>query len=161
MLENKINNLNERNIIVKEGKIVKEYKDIVINDFEKNSNEEIKKFKLVQNNNKLFLKEITKNCNDEKKEKEVVDKAKIIFKKSINNDIIIYEISTLCKDWEFSRYMKNIFKRVTRSNIRYKVNLKKLEKVYLMTWSEKQIQFTPQNAISNFIYSKKLFCYTR
>ena len=157
LLENKINNLNERNIIVKEGKIVKEYKDIVINDFEKNSNEEIKKFKLVQNNNKLFLKEITKNCNDEKKEKEVVDKAKIIFKKSINNDIIIYEISTLCKDWEFSRYMKNVFKRVTRSNIRYKVNLKKLEKVYLMTWSEKQIQFTPQNATSNFIYSKNYF----
>ena len=157
LLENKINNLNERNIIVKEGKIVKEYKDIVINDFEKNSNEEIKKFKLVQNNNKLFLKEITKNCNDEKKEKEVVDKAKIIFKKSINNDIIIYEISTLCKDWEFSRYMKNIFKRVTRSNIRYKVNLKKLEKVYLMTWSEKQIQFTPKNATSNFIYSKNYF----
>ena len=53
--------------------------------------------------------------------------------------------------------MKNVFKRVTRSNIRYKVNLKKLEKVYLMTWSEKQIQFTPKNATSNFIYSKNYF----
>ena len=89
---------------------------------------------------------------------EVAYKVKVIFKKSLNNDIYIYEKS--CKDWEFSLYMEIIFKRVTRSNIRYKVNLKTLEKVYLMNF-RKQIKFTPQNAISYFIYSKKLFCYIR
>ena len=51
--------MNERNINVKEGKIVKEYNNIEIVDFEKKSNEEIKKFKLFQKKNKLFLKEIT------------------------------------------------------------------------------------------------------
>jgi len=75
---------------------------------------------------------------------EVAYKVKVIFKKSLNNDIYIYEKS--CKDWEFSLYMEIIFKRVTRSNIRYKVNLKTLEKVYLMNFRK-----------TNKIYSTK--CY--
>ena len=106
---------------------------------------------------KILLKEITKNCEDEKKENEMADKEKVIFKKGSKEETIVYEISTLCKDWEFGRHMKNFYKKITKSYIKHKVNLRNLEKVYLMTWSEKQIQFTPQNATSNFIYSKNYF----
>ena len=156
-LENKLVGIDEKNIILREGKVAKEYKDIDLIEFEKNSNEVIKKFKLVQDNNRLILKEITKNCEDEKKENEMADKEKVIFKKGSKEETIVYEISTLCKDWEFGRHMKNFYKRITKSYIKHKVNLRNLEKVYLMSWSGKQIQFTPQNATSNFIFSKNYF----
>ena len=69
-----------------DGKVVKESKDIELNEFEKNSNDQIKKCKLVQNSNRLIL-----NYEEEKKENEIIDKEKVIFKKSIQGETIIYE----------------------------------------------------------------------
>ena len=72
-------------------------------------------------------------------------------------DAIVYEVSTLCKDWDFSRHIKNVIKRINNSRPIFKVNLRKLENVYIMKWNNKQIQFIPQKAISEFIYSKNYY----
>ena len=68
-MEKKVKTVTNKNIIVKEGKLVKEYKSIEKGVLEKII---IKKIKLIKNNNKLILKEITNNFEKENKENEIV-----------------------------------------------------------------------------------------
>ena len=68
-MEKKVKTVTNKNIIVKEGKLVKEYKSIEKDVLEKII---IKKIKLIKNNNKLILKKITNNFEKENKENEVV-----------------------------------------------------------------------------------------
>jgi len=149
---------NNKNLINEEKEKNEAIKDIEIKVFEKTTKEKNKKYKIVQKNNKIIFAEISKDCNDEEdKEKDIADKVKIVLKKGILENAIVYEISTLCKDWDFSRHMKNIIKRINTSKPIFKVNLRKLETVYIMKWNDKQIQFIPQKAISDFIYSKNYY----
>ena len=149
---------NNKNLNNEEKEKNEPIKDIEIKEFEKTTKEKDKKYKIVQKNNKIIFAEISKDCNDEEdKEKDIADKVKIVLKKGILENAIVYEVSTLCKDWNFSRHMKNIIKRINMSKSIFKVNLRKLETVYIMKWNDKQIQFIPQKAISDFIYSKNYY----
>ena len=137
----------------------KEYKDIEIKKYAKNLNEKVLKFKIFQKNNIIFFDEITKDCaENEEKEKELADKYKIIFKRDENNEKgIIYEISTLNKDWNFSRHMKNIMNRIFRARFYKRVNIKNLDHVYRMKWSQKQVQFEKIQATPRYIYNNNFF----
>ena len=153
--------LKNNNIKIEEIKVENknEIKDIEIKEFEKNSNEKIMKYKIFIKNNALFFDEITKDCGEEgEKEKELVDKFKIIFKKDKNiENNIIYEISTLCKDWDFSRHMKNVMKRLYRSRFYRRINLRNLDHVYRLKWSKKQIQFEKIQATQKYINNNNFF----
>ena len=153
--------LKNNNIKIEEIKVENknEIKDIEIKEFEKNSNEKTMKYKIFIKNNALFFDEITKDCGEEgEKEKELVDKFKIIFKKDKNiENNIIYEISTLCKDWDFSRHMKNVMKRLYRSRYYRRINLRNLDHVYRLKWSKKQIQFEKIQATQKYINNNNFF----
>ena len=153
--------LQNNNIKIEDIKIEnkKEIQNINIEEFEKNSNEKELKFKLFQKNNIIYFNEITKDCGENgDKEKDLVDKCKIIFKKDKNTEKnITYEISTKCKDWEFSRQMKNILKRIYRSRYYKRVNFRNLDHVFRMKWSEKQIQFEKIQATQRYINNNNFF----
>ena len=69
-----------------------------------NSNNKNLKFKIFQKNNSIIFKDITTDCDKDDKEKILVDKFKIIFKKDEKTEKgITYEISSISKDWDFSR----------------------------------------------------------
>ena len=137
----------------------KEIQNIKIDEYEKNSNEKDLKFKLFQKNNIIYFNDITKDCGDEgEKEKELVDKCKIVFKKDKNTEKnITYEISTKSKDWEFSRQMKNIMKRIYRARYYKRVNFRNLDHVFRMKWSENQIQFEKIKATQRYVNNNNFF----
>ena len=137
----------------------KEIQNIKIDEYEKNANEKNLKFKLFQKNNIIYFNDITKDCGDEgEKEKEIVDKCKIIFKKDKNTEKnITYEISTKSKDWEFSRQMKNIMKRIYRARYYKRVNFRNLDHVFRMKWSENQIQFEKIKATQRYVNNNNFF----
>ena len=93
-------------------------------------------------------------CETEDKEKELVKKIKISFKKDEDEDEkIIYEISNKEEKWEFKRHIKNIINRINRGRITYRINFNKLKYIYIMKYSDNQIQFIKTNAISNYVYN--------
>ena len=97
---------------------------------------------MYQKYNLIYINDNTKDCEEENKEKELDDKVKIIFKKDKNTEKSInYETSTKCKDWDFSRHMKNIMKRVSRARNFKRINFRNLDYVLKLKWSNKQIQF--------------------
>ena len=153
--------LQNNNIKIEDIKIEnkKEFKDIEIKNYEKNSNEKELKFKIFQKNNIIYFNDITKDCGEKgDKEKELVDKCKIIFKKDKDTEKnIVYEISTKCNDWEFSRQMKNIMKRIYRARFYKRVNFRNLDHVFRMKWSEKQIQFEKIKATPRYINNNNFF----
>ena len=122
-----------------------------------NSNNKQKKFKIYINNNKMIFDDITAKIPNEKEENNLADKFKVIFKKGIVDDNIIYEISNLCNEWDFDRYMKNIINRINRAKNKFKINFRKLKKIYIMKWNKNQIQFIAQNAMVDFIYSNNFY----
>ena len=137
----------------------KEIQNIKIDEYEKNANEKVLKFKLFQKNNIIYFNDITKDCGDEgEKEKELVDKCKIVFKKDKDTEKnITYEISTKSKDWEFSRQMKNIMKRIYRARYYKRVNFRNLDHVFRMKWSENQIQFEKIKATQRYVNNNNFF----
>ena len=136
--------LSKSNINLGEIKIENknDIKDVEINEYEENLNNKVLKFKMYQKYNSIYINDITKDCEEENKEKELADKVKIIFKKDKNTEkSITYEISTIGKDWDFSRHMKNIMRRVSRARNFKRINFRNLDYVFKLKWSSKQIQF--------------------
>ena len=168
-LKEKILNLEEQKMLeLKFDKIEKSFydeddeekkiEDIKIkNGYKKNTLEKEKKYKLIINKNVFMFKEITKDCGSEKEEKELVDKVKTIFKNAVVEDDIIYEISTLCKDWDFDKYVKDKFNSVKRSRNIVKVNTNRLDTIYELQWSEKQIQFISKEATMKYVNNHGFF----
>ena len=105
----------------------------------------------------FVFKDITKNCESMDKEKELADNVKVIFKNAVVEDDIIYEISTLCKNWDFDKYVKDKFNKVKRSRNGIRVNTSRLETIYELKWSENQIQFISKEATMNYLYSHGFF----
>ena len=132
--------LSKSNINLGEIKIENknDIKDVEINEYEENLNNKVLKFKMYQKYNSIYINDITKDCEEENKEKELADKVKIIFKKDKNTEkSITYEISTIGKDWDFSRHMKNIMRRVSRARNFKRINFRNLDYVFKLKWSSK------------------------
>ena len=152
--------LSKSNINLGEIKIENknDIKDVVINEYENNLNNKVLKFKMYQKYNSIYINDITKDCEEENKEKELADKVKIIFKKDKNTEkSITYEISTIGKDWDFSRHMKNIMRRVSRARNFKRINFRNLDYVFKLKWSSKQIQFEKIKATQRFINNNSFF----
>ena len=127
------------------------------NNYTKNNSEKEKKYKLIIDKNVFIFKDITKNCGSEDDEKELVDNIKVVFKNAVVEDDIIYEISTLCKDWDFDKYVKDKFNSVKRSRNIVKVNTNRLDTIYELQWSEKQIQFISKEATMKYVNNHGFF----
>jgi hypothetical protein len=152
--------LSKSNINLGEIKIENknDIKDVEINEYEENLNNKVLKFKIYQKYNSIYINDITKDCEEENKEKELADKVKIIFKKDKNTEKSInYEISTIAKDWDFSRHMKNIMRRVSRARNFKRINFRNLDYVFKLKWSSKQIQFEKIKATQRFINNNSFF----
>ena len=152
--------LSKSNINLGEIKIENknDIKDVEINEYEENLNNKVLKFKMYQKYNSIYINDITKDCEEENKEKELADKVKIIFKKDKNTEkSITYEISTIGKDWDFSRHMKNIMRRVSRARNFKRINFRNLDYVFKLKWSSKQIQFEKIKATQRFINNNSFF----
>ena len=149
-IENMIKNKEIKvDIINNENK--KEFEDIKIEKYATNTNNKELKFKIFQKNNSIIFKDITTDCDADDKEKALVEKCKIIFKKDEKIEKgITYAISTLSKDWDFSRHMKNILKRIYRSRYYRRINTYNLNHVFRMKWSKNQIQFEKIQATTRF-----------
>ena len=104
-----------------------------------------------------MFKDITKNCDSKDNEKELADNVKVIFKNAIVEDDIIYEISTLCKDWDFNKYVKDKFNKVKKSRYKVRVDTSRLKTIYELKWSEKQIQLISMEATMSYLYSHGFF----
>ena len=86
---------------------------------------------MYQKCNSIYINDITKECEEEQKGKELADKVKIIFKKDKNTEKSInYEISTKCKDWDFSRHKKNIIRRVSKARNFKMINFRNLDYLF-------------------------------
>jgi hypothetical protein len=156
-MENMIKNKEIKVDIVNNGN-KKEFDDIKIDKYASNSNNKNLKFKIFQKNNSIIFKDITTDCETEEKEKILADKFKIIFKKDEKTEKgITYEISTLSKDWDFSRHMKNILKRLYRSRYNRRINTYNLNHVFRMKWSKNQIQFEKIQATTRYINNNNFF----
>ena len=156
-MENMIKN-NEIKIDIVNNGNKKEFDDIKIDKYASNSNNKNLKFKIFQKNNSIIFKDITTDCETEEKEKILADKFKIIFKKDEKTEKgITYEISTLSKDWDFSRHMKNILKRLYRSRYNRRINTYNLNHVFRMKWSKNQIQFEKIQATTRYINNNNFF----
>ena len=156
-IENMIKNKEIKvDIINNENK--KEFEDIKIEKYATNTNNKELKFKIFQKNNSIIFKDITTDCDADDKEKALVEKCKIIFKKDEKIEKgITYAISTLSKDWDFSRHMKNILKRIYRSRYYRRINTYNLNHVFRMKWSKNQIQFEKIQATTRFINNNNFF----
>ena len=136
----------------------KEFDDIKIDKYASNSNNKNLKFKIFQKNNSIIFKDITTDCDTEEKEKILADKFKIIFKKDEKTEKgITYEISSISKDWDFSRNMKNILKRLYRSRYNRRINTYNLNHVFRLKWSKNQIQFEKIQATTRYINNNNFF----
>ena len=136
----------------------KEFDDIKIEQYASNTNNKNLKFKIFQKNNSIIFKDITTDCDNDDKEKILVDKFKIIFKKDEKTEKgITYEISSISKDWDFSRNMKNILKRLYRSRYNRRINTYNLNHVFRMKWSKNQIQFEKIQATTRYINNNNFF----
>ena len=60
----------------------------------------------------------------------------------------------MCNECNFEKYIKNITNRINSAKIKYKINFKKLKKVYVTMVSKNQIQFVSQDAMIDFIILK-------
>ena len=152
--------LSKSNINLGEIKIENknDIKDVEINEYEENLNNKVLKFKMYQKYNSIYINDITKDCEEENKEKELADKVKIIFKKDKNTEkSITYEISTIGKDWDFSRHMKNIMRRVSRARNFKRINFRNLDYVFKLKGSSKQVQFEKIKATQRFINNNSFF----
>ena len=156
-MENMIKNNEIKVDIVNNGN-KKEFDDIKIEKYASNTNNKKLKFKIFQKNNSIIFKDITTDCDTDEKEKILADKFKIIFQKDEKIEKgITYEISTLSKDWDFSRHMKNILKRLYRSRNNKRINTYNLNHVYRMKWSKNQIQFEKIQATTRYINNNNFF----
>ena len=156
-IENKNNQMdledNKKNNKYFESKKIDKYEAI---------NNKTKIFKIAQYYNKILFKDITNNCENEQKENEFVQKIKITFKKDEEeNDKIIYEVSNLYKDWDFKRHMVNIIKRINRTRIVHRVNLKQLKHIYIMKFNDKQIHFEKKEAINKIVQNSNFYVKTK
>ena len=143
-LENKINKNNEplsmSNIKVKNKKIG----DINIDEnILKNSNKKIVKFNISVFNNTISFKNCTDICEDTKESNNYLDKVKIIFNLGFQDKNIIYQIEKIKDNWDFKRNMKYIWRRLYNVDFRrrFKVKFNNLKYVYIMKYTDKQIQF--------------------
>lgn len=133
-----------------------EYNDIDIKEYAKNLDNKILKYKIIQKYNTIMFKDITKES--EEKENEMAEKFKIILKKDNNTEKgITYAVSKKSKEWDFSRHMKNIMKRLKSSRINKKINFKNLNYVFKLIWTDSQIQFIKISATPKYINNNQFF----
>ena len=133
-----------------------EYNDIEIKEYAKNLDNKILKYKIIQKYNTIMFKDITKES--EEKENEMAEKFKIILKKDNNTEKgITYAVSKKSKEWDFSRHMKNIMKRLKSSRINKKINFKNLNYVFKLIWTDSQIQFIKISATPKYINNNQFF----
>ena len=134
----------------------KEIKNIDIKEYATNLDKKELRFKFFTKNNTLFFKDITKDC--EEKENEFAEKFKVILKKDKDTEKgITYQVSTLGKEWDFSRHMKNILRRLNFSRYNRRVNIRNYEYVFKMVWTNDQVQFVRTPATPKFINYNKFF----
>ena len=159
-LENKINKNNEplsmSNIKVKDKKI----DDINIDEnILKNSNKKIVKFNISVFNNTISFKNCTDICEDIKESNNYLDKVKIIFNLGIKDKNIIYQIDKIKDNWDFKRNMKNIWRRLYNVDFRkrFKIKFNNLKYVYIMKYTDKQIQFIKKEATLSLIKRRNFF----
>ena len=109
----------------------KEIKNIDIKEYSTNLDKKELRFKFFTKNNTLVFKDITKDC--EEKENEFAEKFKVILKKDKDTEKgITYQVSTLGKEWNFTRHMKNILRRLNFSRYNRRVNIRNYEYVFKM-----------------------------
>ena len=134
----------------------KEIKNIDIKEYATNLDKKELRFKFFTKNNTLVFKDITKDC--EEKENEFAEKFKVILKKDKDTEKgITYQVSTLGKEWDFSRHMKNILRRLNFSRYNRRVNIRNYEYVFKMVWTNDQVQFVRTPATPKFINYNKFF----
>ena len=134
----------------------KEIKNIDIQEYATNLDKKELRLKFFAKNNTLFFKDITKDC--EGKENEFAEKFKVILKKDKDTEKgITYQVSTLGKDWDFSRHMKNILRRLNFSRFNRRINIRNYEYVFKMVWTNNQVQFVKTPATPKFINYNKFF----
>jgi hypothetical protein len=134
----------------------KEIKNIDIQEYATNLDKKELRFKFFAKNNTLFFKDITKDCQD--KENEFAEKFKVILKKDSNTERgITYQVAALGKEWDFSRHMKNILRRLNFSRYNRGVNIRNFEYVFKMVWTKDQVQFIKTPATPKFINYNKFF----
>ena len=134
----------------------KEIKNIDINEYATNLDNKELRLKFFAKNNTIFFKDITKDC--EGKENEFAEKFKVILKKDKDTEKgITYQVSTLGKEWDFNRHMKNILRRLNFSRYNRRVNIRNYEYVFKMVWTNNQIQFVKTPATPKFINFNKFF----
>ena len=88
-----------------------------------------------------------------------MDKIKIIYKQGIKDDNIIFEIDNIKNNWNFKRYIQYIWRKINKVTFKnkFKVNLKNLKYIYIMKYSEKQIQFLKKEATLDIINKKSFY----
>ena len=159
-LENKINKNNEplsmSNIKVKDKKI----EDINIEEnLLKNSNKKTVRFSISVFNNTISFKNCTDICEDSREGNNYLDKVKIIFNLGIKDKNIIYQIDKIKDNWDFKRNMKYIWRKLYNVDFRrrYKVKFNNLKYVYIMKYTDKQIQFIKKEATLPLIKRRNFF----
>ena len=159
-LENKINKNNEplsmSNIKFKDKKI----EDINIDEnILKNSNKKTMKFNISVFNNTISFKNCTDICDDNKESNNYLDKVKIIFNLGIKDKNMIYQIDKIKDKWDFKRNMKYIWRRLYNVDFRrrFKVKFNNLKYVYIMKYTDKQIQFIKREATLYLIKRRNFF----
>ena len=141
-------NDNKKNKIIIENKKIEKYELI---------NDKPKIYKMSQWNNQISFKDITNEFDENK----TIEKIKIAFKKDEEEkDKIVYEVSNLFKEWDFKRHIKNIFKRINKAKIIKRINFNKLKHVYILKFTDNQIQFIKKEAILNFINNNNFYVKT-
>ena len=105
-------------------------------------------------NNQISFKDITNEFDENK----TIEKIKISFKKDEEEkDKIVYEVFNLFKEWDFKRHINNIFKRINKAKIIKRINFNKLKHVYILKFTDNQIQFIKKEAILNFIKNNNFY----
>lgn len=134
----------------------KEIKNIDIKEYSTNLDKKELRFKFFTKNNTLCFQDITKEC--EEKENDFAERFKVILKKDKDTEKgITYQVSTLGKEWDFTRHMKNILRRLNFSRYNRRVNIRKYEYVFKMVWTNNQVQFIKTPATPKFINYNKFF----
>ena len=92
-----------------------------------------------------------------KKKNQLINFTIILKKVKSNGKGITYQISNLRKDWDFSRYVKTIMRRIYRARFFKRVNIINRDHVYRMNWSKNQIQFEQIKATPKYINNNNFY----